>query len=68
MPEGYVLVFQQFNWQPGFGGFTVSPSQLERVKHYIKRQEEHHRRCSFQEEYLEVLKKSGVEYDDRFLW
>jgi len=59
---------QHFHWQRGYGGFTVSPSQLERVKNYIECQEEHHCRRSFQEEYLELLKKSGVEYDDRYLW
>jgi len=46
----------------------VSPSRIARVKRYIERQEEHHRKMSFKEEYLELLKRSGVEYDERFLW
>jgi len=57
-----------FSWQEGYGAFTVSASQRQAVKDYIARQEEHHRRKSFQEEYLEFLKLSGVEYDERYLW
>jgi len=38
------------------------------VREYIARQEEHHRKRTFQEEYLELLKRSGVEYDERYLW
>jgi REP element-mobilizing transposase RayT len=57
-----------FAWQDGYGAFTVSASQIERVKSYIARQEEHHRQKSFQEEYVEFLKQSGVEYDERYLW
>jgi putative transposase len=57
-----------FQWQDGYGAFTVSASLLETVKNYIARQEEHHRRKTFQEEYVELLKLSGVEYDERYLW
>jgi putative transposase len=57
-----------FTWQEGYGAFTVSASQIEVVRDYILRQREHHRRRTFQEEYLELLKRSGVEYDERFLW
>ena len=59
---------RKFAWQPGYGGFTVSPSQVERVTEYVRRQEEHHRRRTFKEEYAELLKLSGIEYDERFLW
>ena len=48
-----------FSWQVGYGGFTVNPSQVARVKQCIERQEEHHRKISFKEEYLELLKRSG---------
>lgn len=58
----------QFEWQDGYGAFTVSASQLEKVKSYIASQEEHHRKKTFQEEYVEFLKSSGVEYDERYLW
>ena len=56
-----------FAWQEGYGAFTVSASNLARVKTYIARQEEHHRKRTFEEEYVALLKRSGVEYDERFL-
>ena len=59
---------RKFQWQSGYLGLTVSPSQVERVRRYIQNQERHHKRKSFQEEYLELLKLSGIEYDDRYLW
>jgi putative transposase len=46
----------------------VSASALEKVRQYIANQEEHHRQKTFQEEYVEFLKSSGVEYDERYLW
>jgi hypothetical protein len=46
----------------------VSASQRETVREYIAKQKEHHRKRTFQEEYVELLKRSGVEYDDRYLW
>ena len=57
-----------FSWQEGYAAFTVSPSQIEAVKRYIANQEEHHHKKTFQEEYLEFLKLSGVEYDEKYLW
>ena len=57
-----------FSWQEGYGAFTVSASQVAAVKNYIANQEEHHRKKTFQEEYLEFLKQSGVEYNERHLW
>jgi putative transposase len=59
---------RKFQWQNGYLGVTVSPSQLERVKKYVLNQEEHHRRQTFQEEYLEMLKLSAIEYDERYVW
>ncbi len=58
----------QFEWQPGYLGLTVSPSQIERVKKYILNQEKYHRTKTFKEEYLELLKLCGIEYDERYLW
>jgi hypothetical protein len=46
----------------------VSASNIEAVKKYVARQEEHHRKRTFQEEYVEFLKQSGVEFDERFVW
>ena len=59
---------RSFAWQEGYGAFTVSASQRGIVCEYIARQEEHHRKRTFQEEYRELLKRSGVDYDERFLW
>ena len=59
---------REFQWQDGYGAFTVSASQLEIVRRYIAGQEEHHRKKSFQEEYVEFLQRSGVEYDPQYLW
>lgn len=57
-----------FAWQEGYGAFTVSASQRAQVREYIARQEEHHRKRTFQEEYLELLERSGVDFDTRYLW
>lgn len=57
-----------FSWQEGYGAFTVSPAQIDAVRKYVKNQEEHHQRKTFQAEYLEFLKLGRVEYDERYLW
>ena len=57
-----------FAWQEGYGAFTVGPTQRDAVWQYIAGQEEHHRTRTFQEEYVDFLKRSGVEYDERYLW
>jgi hypothetical protein len=59
---------RRFAWQDGYGAFTVSPSRIAAVCAYIQNQEEHHRKKSFQEEYLEFLRESGIECDERYLW
>lgn len=57
-----------FGWQDGYGAFTVSKSNLDEVISYIRNQRQHHRKRTFQEEYLEFLRKHGVEYDERYVW
>lgn len=57
-----------FAWQPGYFGATVSPSQIEKVRQYILSQEEHHRHKGFKEEYLEFLRRSGIEYNEHYVW
>jgi len=57
-----------FAWQDGYAGLTVSPSQIAAVYAYIEHQQEHHRKKGFQEEYVEFLRESGIEYDERYLW
>ena len=59
---------KEFEWQDGYGAFTVSASLLQRVKGYIERQQEHHHKKTFQDEYVELLRLSGLEYDERYLW
>ncbi len=55
-----------FAWQGGYGAFTVSASQRGAVRRYIERQE-HHRTRTFREEYLELLRRSSVEFDERYV-
>ncbi len=57
-----------FSWQPGYGAYTVSPTSLKSVSGYIEKQEEHHRKKSFQEEYIEMLEAGCIEYDEQYLW
>jgi REP element-mobilizing transposase RayT len=57
-----------FSWQQGYGAFSVSPSQLEVVKGYIKNQEEHHRKRDFEQEFLTLLRNCGIEYDERYVF
>jgi putative transposase len=59
---------RQFAWQDGYGAFTVSQSRLPMVIRYIQNQREHHRKKTFQEEYLELLQKHGIQYDERYIW
>lgn len=58
----------RFQWQGGYGAFTVSKSHLSPVRDYIQRQDQHHRRVSFQEELIRLLERQGIEYDARYLW
>jgi len=58
----------KFAWQEGFGAFSVSPSQTPTVKQYIRTQAEHHKKRNLEEESLLRLKKSGVDYDPRYVF
>jgi len=62
------LVRGKFNWQQGFGGFSYSRSQIDTVVKYILNQKEHHKERSFKEEYIELLEKFEVQYDDEYLF
>jgi REP element-mobilizing transposase RayT len=59
---------KHFQWQDGYGLFSVSPSHIPAVHRYIQNQEAHHRREAFQDELRRILKKYGVSYDERYLW
>jgi len=60
--------YRKFEWQEGYGAFSVSASQVERTITYINGQKEHHRRLTFKEEFLMLLEKHGIEYDSRYLF
>jgi putative transposase len=58
----------EFAWQTGYGVFSVSESNVAAVIKYIAGQEEHHKKHSFQQEYVAFLKKNHVEYDEKYIW
>lgn len=62
------LLERRFEWQPGFGAFSYSRSHIKRVYNYILNQEAHHEKQNFREEYIEILKKNGVDYDEKYLF
>jgi putative transposase len=57
-----------FAWQRGYGAFSVSTSLIQENMAYIRNQKEHHRKKTFQEEYVSFLKKNRVDYDERYIW
>ena len=57
-----------FGWQEGYGAFSVSSSQIDATVRYIERQAEHHRKRSFDEEFIAFLKKNGVPYDPKVVF
>ena len=58
----------RFEWQKGYGAFTVSYSQIESVRHYIKNQHEHHKTKNFEEEYIKFLELHNIEFDHKYLF
>lgn len=62
------LRMSSFAWQEGYGAFTVSSPDLEKVRHYVLNQESHHRTLTFKEEYVAMLDRGMVEYDENYLW
>ena len=60
--------YKKFAWQGGYGCFSVSPSVLERTMNYIRNQEVHHRKVSFEEELISFLKEYGLDYNERYLF
>lgn len=59
---------RSFAWQDGYAAFTISKSNLSDVVRYIQNQREHHRKRTFQEEYLQLLEDNGIDYDLRYVW
>ncbi|MCL2289822.1 MAG: IS200/IS605 family transposase [Bacteroidetes bacterium] len=60
--------YKNFAWQGGYSGYSVSQSKVGIVSNYIEHQKEHHRKITFQEEYLQFLKKYRIDYDEKYLW
>ncbi len=58
----------KFNWQEGYGAFSYSRSQIDKVIKYINNQEKHHKKRTFKEEYIDLLKKFQTEYKDEYLF
>lgn len=58
----------KFEWQDGFGVFSVSKSNVPDVVEYIKNQREHHQKQTFEDEYLSMLKLNGIDYDERYVF
>lgn len=58
----------KFGWQTRYGAFTVSESQVQAVRSYIKNQQKHHQSKNFTDEYKEFLTAHGMEFDERYLW
>jgi len=59
---------KDFAWQEGYGAFTVSQSQIDVVDAYIRNQVRHHQKLTFQEEFLELLRRHEIDYDERYIW
>jgi REP element-mobilizing transposase RayT len=57
-----------FYWQSGYGIFSVNPTEIDVVTHYIKNQKEHHQTKTFHDEFRAFLKKYKIEYDERYVW
>jgi len=62
------LIKGKFSWQEGFGVFSYSRSQIDTVIKYIQNQEKHHNKKSFNEEYIELLERFAIEYDEKYLF
>jgi putative transposase len=60
--------FRGFEWQTGYAAFSVSHSQAPAVVQYLSEQDKHHRRLTFQEEFVAFLKKHAIAYDERYIW
>ena len=59
---------KEFQWQSGYGIFSVSESNVELVKRFIANQEEHHKKMTFKDEFREICRRHGIEIDERYVW
>ena len=61
-------VHPKFEWQIGYGAFTIGESQIENVRRYIQNQETHHKNLSFDDEFKDLLRLANMDFDEKFLW
>ncbi len=62
------LLSHRFEWQAGYGAFSYGRSQIDDVCRYIQNQEEHHKKETFRQEYIRLLEKFGIEYDEKYIF
>jgi REP element-mobilizing transposase RayT len=62
------LVMGKFSWQEGYGAFSYAKSQIPAVCNYIETQEQHHKQKTFREEYLDILQKFEIEYNEKYIF
>lgn len=62
------FILGKFNWQDGFGAFTYSKSQIDKVVKYVLDQPEHHKKQSFKNEYVLLLQKFEIDYDPKYVF
>ena len=62
------LVHGRFNWQEGYGAFSYGHSQLDTIIRYIQNQEQHHKRSSFKNEYLTLLRKFDIAFEEKYVF
>lgn len=60
--------YRKFSWQGGYGAFSIGQSQVEAAVRYVRNQREHHRKNTFKEEFLKLLEKYEVDWDERYVW
>lgn len=61
-------IHAEFYWQNGYGAFSVSPSNVPQLETYIANQEQHHATMTFQDEFRELLRRHGIDFDERYVW
>jgi putative transposase len=66
--HGTIREMHEFAWQTGYRAFAVSYSGLDAVKAYVANQEAHHAKMSYQDEFRELLRRHGIEWDERYVW
>ena len=60
--------YRDFYWQRGYGMFSVSPKDRDEAERYVRNQEEHHRKHTFQDEYRAILTRYGIAFDEQYVW